>query len=482
MMKKINLFKAYLILLSIIIFSNAEAQQFVQAVKDYIIVDTPVVVLTDVKIVDGTGAPSKEHQTIVINNGIIEKVGNNNSFNLPLNAQVINCTGKTIIPGLVMMHEHMFYTVAIPGHFFNVAEMPYTFPRLYLACGATTIRTTGSIEPQTDVNIKTMINEGKYIGPDMDATAPYIERAGFDIPSMNLIKDSKEAGTSVGFWADKGCTSYKMYMHATRDDMKAVVTEAHKRNLKVTGHICAVTYREAADIGIDDLEHGFFPSSDFDKDKKPDSCDYAAADSSLRALPVNSPEMKSLIDLLVKKHVALTSTLPVFEPATGREIILGGGSDALLPELLDIVTKRYQRYVDDPKYDSSDLAIFKKEMVWEKQFYNAGGLLLAGTDPTGSGRTLAGYGTRRQVELLIEAGFTVPQAIKICTLNGAVYLGRDKKIGTVEAGKDADLVLIDGDLEKDISNIRNTEIVFKKGIGFDSKKIYESVKGKVGMY
>ena len=454
------------------------AQQFTKAVKEYITVDTPVVALVDAKIIDGTGNPSKTHQTIIIDNGIIEKTGNTNEVDIPKNAEVINCTGKTIIPGMVMMHEHFFYTVAIPGRFFNVAEMPYSFPRMYLACGATTIRTTGSIEPQTDVNIKTMINEGKYIGPDIDATAPYFERAGFDIPSMNIIESSDEAARSVDFWADKGCTSYKMYMHATREDMKAVVTEAHKRNLKVTGHICAVSYREAAEIGIDDLEHGFFPSSDFNTNRTEDSCDDEGADSALRSLDVNSPAIKSLIGFLISKHVALTSTLPVFEPATGSEIILGGGQDALLPEMLEIVTKRWNR---ENGHDSSDIALFKKEMVWEKEFYDEGGLLLAGTDPTGSGRTLAGYGTRREVELLVEAGFTATQAIKICTLNGAIYLGRDKNIGTVAEGKDADLVLIDGDIEKDISNIRNTETVFKKGIGFDSKKIFDSVKGKVGM-
>ena len=132
--------------------------------------------------------------------------------------------------------------------------------------------------------------------------------------------------------------------------------------------------------------------------------------------------------------------------------------------------------------DSASLKLFKKELVWEKQFYDGGGLLVAGTDPTGAGRTIAGYSDYRQIELLAEAGFTATQAIKICTLNGAVYLERTKDIGTIEKGKKADIVLIDGDIEKDINNIRNTEIVFKNGVGFDSKKMFESVKGKVGLY
>jgi len=106
---------------------------------------------------------------------------------------------------------------------------------------------------------------------------------------------------------------------------------------------------------------------------------------------------------------------------------------------------------------------------------------VAGTDPTGAGRTIAGYADYREIELLVEGGFTPAQAIKICTLNGAVYLQREKEIGTLVPGKHADLVLIDGDLVKEIRAVRKTEIVFKNGIGFDSQKIFASVKGKVGI-
>src|SRR5439155_9619927 len=131
---------------------------------------------------------------------------------------------------------------------------------------------------------------------------------------------------------------------------------------------------------------------------------------------------------------------------TGRELILGGGDSALLPEVKATVTTRWQNWQGK---DSASIALFKKDMAWEKQFYDAGGLLAAGTDPTGSGRTLAGYGSRREIELLVEGGFTAVQAIKVATLNGAIYLEKDKMIGTVQTGKNADRVLIDGDPEKD---------------------------------
>jgi imidazolonepropionase-like amidohydrolase len=456
---------------------HAKAQYFAPSVRKFITDSAKTIALTDVKIIDGTGSPSKTHQTIIISNGLIAQTGNVKDVAIPKNAKIINCTGKTIIPGLVMLHEHLYYTMMLDDYF-NVQEMPFSFPRMYLAGGATTIRTGGSIEPQTDLAIKRMVSEGKLVGPDMDVTAPYIERKGWDVPALNVIKDSAEAVATVNFWADKGCTSFKMYVHATKEDLIAVVREAHKRKLKVTGHIGTLTYREAAEAGIDNLEHGFFASSDFDPDKKENEYNYRKENQALENLDVNSDKMKTLIQFLVKKNVAITSTLPVFEPATTREIILGGGTDAMLPEVKQTVTKWWK---EDQNKDSASLVFFKKEMAWEKQFYDAGGLLVCGTDPTGAGRTLAGYGSRREIELLVEGGFTVVQAIKIATLNGAKYLERDKTIGSVEQGKNADLVLIDGDPENNISDIRKTEIVFKNGIGFDSKKIFESVKGKVGM-
>ncbi len=453
------------------------AQPFTPEVTAYIKVNAPAVAITNVKLIDGTGNPAKTGQTIIISNGKIQQVGDAKSITVPAGITIIDGTGKTVIPGLVMLHEHMYYTMPA-GTFFNIAEMPYSFPRLYLAGGATTIRTTGSIEPQTDLAIKRMIGEGKLIGPDMDVTAPYIEEQGYDIPALNVVKGPEDAVATVKFWADRGCTSFKMYVHATKADMAAVVKEAHKRHLKVTGHIGAVTYHEAAEIGIDDLEHGFLVSSDFDSLKTEDKVNDNEERQSLIKLDVNSPKMKSLQQYMIGKHVALTSTLTVFEPSTGREMVPGGGEAALTPQAKDLVEKRWQA---SQNRDQATVTLFRKEQAWEKQFYDMGGLLVAGTDPTGAGRVVSGYSNHREIELLVEGGFTPEQAIKICTLNGAIYLGRAREIGTIAANKKADLVLIDGDLDADIKNIRKTELIFKNGVGFDSQKIFESVKGHVGM-
>ena len=159
-------------------------------------------------------------------------------------------------------------------------------------------------------------------------------------------------------------------MDITKADMKAAIEAAHKRALKVTGHLCSISFREAADIGIDNLEHGFFVSSDFEKNKKEDECNGLLQDASIRQLDEHSAEMKDLMSYLIKKNVAITSTLPVFEPYTGREIFPGDGGEALALQIKEVVEKRYASVAGK---DSSAIRMFKKEMAWEKQFVEMGG-------------------------------------------------------------------------------------------------------------
>ena len=454
------------------------SQAFSEPVESFIAVADPVVAITDVKLFDGTGALPRPGQTILLSEGRIVAVGDSGQVALPENVVVIDGTGKTVIPGLVMLHEHLFYTHLFEN-WFDITQMSFTFPRLYLAGGATTIRTAGSIQPQSDLNVKQYINAGKMTGPKMDVTGPFIEREGVDIVSLNKIADSEEVARIVNYWADKGATSFKVYNNITREDMKICIEEAHKRGLKVTGHLCSVTYEEASELGIDCLEHGFMVASDFFTEKVPDLCDPFGARQGLLSEPADGERIDRLIDILIRNGTAVTTTPNVFEPFSGREIVPGGGMEALSPQLQERTINIYNSRIGR---DSVAAHLFRKNMTWLRSFYDKGGLLVAGTDPTGAGRTVAGYANRRTVELLVESGFSIPEAIKICTLNGALYLEQEDRIGSVEAGKQADLVLIAGDLEADIRNIRKMEIVFKDGVGFDSRKLFESVKGKVGAH
>jgi len=465
--------------------SCATAQTISPDVKQFVKVDAPAIALTHVRVIDGTGAPAREDQTVVLNKGKIESVGDA-SVAVPKDAQVLDLHGYSVIPGLVGMHDHMFYPMG-NGIF---GEMAYSFPRLYLAGGVTTIRTTGSLEPYTDLELKKMIDAGKTPGPKMHVSGPYLEGQGSWALQMHQLTGPEDAVKTVNFWLDQGVDNFKAYMFITRAELGAAIQAAHKRGAKVTGHLCAVSFREAADLGIDDLEHGFFVDTEFLAGKKPDECPSESEDPvGLAKLDASSGPMHDTIQYLVQHHVALTSTLPVFEQGSfsNRPTVQKRVLDALTPESR-AAWLQYRLRANDAAFlqrryhsDVSPLpAAFKKELEFEYAFSKAGGLLLAGLDPTGMGGVIAGFGDQREVELLVEAGFTPIEAIHIATYNGAQFLGDLDRVGTIAPGKQADLVVIKGDPSAKIEDIENVETVFKDGIGYDSAKLIDSVKGLVG--
>ena len=445
-------------------------------VRQFVSVDAPVVALTHARVIDGTGAPARENQTIVIESGVIRAVGDAGAVAVPAGAKVLDLTGRSVIPGLVMVHEHMFYPSGA-GAIYN--EQGYSFPRLYLAGGATTIRTAGNMAGYADLELKKAIDAGRVPGPAMDVTAPYLEGPGLPIIQVHALTGPDDARQTVAYWADRGATSFKAYMHITRAELAAAIAEAHRRGLKVTGHLCSVTFREAAALGIDDLEHGLVVASDFVSDKKPDECPAAGVTGSLAG--VDSARTAPLIRDLVAKHVALTSTLTVFETFTpGRPAASPAALDAMLPEARDQYLRR--RLAIATQANSPWATLFTQEMQFERDFFRAGGLLISGTDPTGYGGVVAGFSNQRELELLVEAGLTPLEAIRVATLNGAQYLGRADRVGSIAAGKRADLVVVRGDPSQTIADVEHVETVFKDGVGYDSAKLVESARGQVGLH
>jgi imidazolonepropionase-like amidohydrolase len=459
----------------------------VPELQQYVRVTAPKIALQHVRVIDGTGSAVKNDQTILIENGKIAAI-QPASKAAPGDATVLDLTGHSVLPGLIGMHDHMYY-IARPnydehGHSeapLLVPQMTFSSPRLYLAAGVTTIRTAGSVEPSADLNTKSAIDSGKLLGPHMDVTGPYLEGATSPFIQMHRLKDADDARQFVEFWADRGVTSFKAYMNITRAELKAAIDAAHRRGLKITGHLCAVTYEEAADLGIDNLEHGFYVNTGNDPDKQPDICPRTTGIPTLRNMDPDGPAAAALIKKLVDRKVAITSTLPVFaQGVTGHEPIQQRFLDTLTVEARDAYLKLREFVKDRPAAPA--LQLLKNDMRLERNFVAAGGLLIAGPDPTGNGGVMPGFGDQREVELLVEAGFTPLEAIKIATLNGATYLGVADRIGSVAVGKNADLVVVRGDPSKSIADIENVEIVFKDGIGFDSAKLLASVKGRYGQY
>jgi imidazolonepropionase-like amidohydrolase len=475
----------YALALAALVATSAFAQT-PDPLKPYVSEDAAVLVLNHVRVIDGTGAAPAEDQRIDIEAGKIVRVQSarlRNAF--PAGAKVLDLTGKTVIPGLVGMHEHLFYPTpkrasdGVPMY----GEMADSAPRLYLAGGVTTARTAGSMEPYVDLALKKMIDAGQRPGPKLHITAPYIGDYAGRIPQLHTLSGAENAARMVDYWADEGATSFKAYMSIRRDELKAAIDHAHARGLKVTAHLCAVGFREAAALGIDNLEHGIVVDTEFFADKKPEVCPgQDAEDDFARRVEIDSAPVQEMIRDLVAHRVAITSTLAVFEASVPNRPPMSKAArveKALTADAWAAYLRTRNSIAE--KNAPEDAALLRKEMQFERAFVKAGGLLIAGADPTGIGGVLPGYADQRGIELLVEAGFTPVEAIRIATLNGAIFLGEERSIGSIAAGKAADLVVLAGNPAQNIDDIEKVETVFKDGVGYDPVKLTRSVEGLMGL-
>jgi imidazolonepropionase-like amidohydrolase len=466
--------------LSFLLFSALAMGQgrWTPGTAPFVTVNAPVVELQHVRVIDGTGAAPLENQTIVIDHGKIATVGPAASTPAPPGAQVMDLTGHTVIPGIVGMHEHLFYPSG--GGVPMYTEQAFSFPRLYLASGVTTARTAGSLEPYTDLNVKKLIDTGRMPGPKMWITGPYLEGPRSIGPQMRELTGPDDAVRTVEYWVAEGVTSFKAYMNITHAELQAAVDAAHKHGIKVTGHLCSIGFREAAAMGIDNLEHGLLVDTEFHAGKQPDVCPNMNR-AEIAQLDLSSGPVRDMIADLVAHNVAITSTLAVFEA-------FDGDRPPVEQRFLDAVTAEAaigylgSRARARGGADAPALAELRKELQFEYAFVKAGGLLMAGADPTGNGGALAGFADQRNIELLVEGGFTPVEAIRIATYNGAKYLGETDRIGSIAAGKQADLVVIDGNPAARIADIRKVTLVFKDGAGYDPAKLLDSVKGAAGLH
>jgi imidazolonepropionase-like amidohydrolase len=267
----------------------------------------PAVALTHVRVIDGTGKPGKDDQTVIIEHGRISAVGDAAAVSIPPGASTLDLRGRTVIPGLVGMHDHLFYQLEPAAGSTSVVLAPRTFARLYLASGVTTIRTAGTMDFNADARIKRQIDAGQEPGPKIHLTGTYLQ-------ATTTAPDPEGIARQVAKDAERGATSFKAYTSLRASELKAAVAAAHERGLTITGHLCAVGFREAAALGIDNLEHGIALDSELDSEKRPDECpnQWAVFGALLRMEPGDS-DIRQTIDALVRHGVAVTSTLAVLE-------------------------------------------------------------------------------------------------------------------------------------------------------------------------
>jgi len=438
--------------------------------RQFLAFEAPNVALVNVRVIDGSGRPSRDSQTVVIQSERITAVGDTKAVPIPAGAKVLDLGGRTVLPGFVGMHDHLFYQVASN----RVYPSQESFAMLYLAAGVTTIRTAGALDFRGDLRIKRLIDEGRHPGPTIYITSPYLYAAG-EAP------DPARTAKQVANWADDGATSFKAYTSLRREELAAAINAAHQRGLKVTGHLCAVGFMDAASLGIDNLEHGLLVDTEFYAGKAPDQCpDQSPALGAILSLDIAGGSVRQLIGLLVNRGVWITSTLAIYETFAASAQLDPRTLDVLTPALQDLY-RAEQAKLEDPNAQgpSAWRSLLSKEMQFERAFVAAGGRLMAGSDPTGWGGIVAGFGNQRQVELLVGAGLTAEQSIRIASANGADFL-LDENIGRVATGLQADLIVVTGNPTVTISDIRNVELVFRKGLAYDPARLIAATHGTVG--
>ncbi|WAC03081.1 amidohydrolase family protein [Lacinutrix neustonica] len=444
--------------------SKRERTELDKNILKYVKYKSDVLALINATVFDGKGNPANENQTLIIVNGYFQAIVKKSEIDLPKGATIIDLKGKTIIPGIVGVHNHL-----------HIPRFPFvgeTASKLYLASGVTTIQTCGSASPQQEIELSKRIEQGKFIGPNIITSGPYFTGKGGN-PNMIIPRNENHIKDTIQYWTERGVRWFKVYRHTTPSDLKIIINEAHKRNAKVTGHLCSITFEQATNLGIDGIEHGLNSTSDFRKNKTMGICD--GSREYMDELTINSKEVKQLQQLMIDNNVFLTSTLAIYEASVPNRAF---AEERTLKVMSSFLKSQYRERRNDFDTQKSNDNIrekrLKRIMEFEHQFFKMGGTLTAGVD---AGRhVVPGFGDQRNFELLKEAGLTTEEAIKVMTSNGAQILSKPE-IGTIEKGKKADFVIIKGDVTE---NIRNVELVFKDGYGFDPKLILEEMDGKFG--
>jgi hypothetical protein len=462
----------FLLLLAHLPLAAQERPAISASVRSFVTVDAPVVALTGVRLVDGTGAPARDDQTVIVRGTRIAAVGPRGTTPVPAGARVLELAGHTVIPGLVSLHEHTYF-----GGIRHVVPLNAGAP-LYLAFGVTTGMTAGSQMPYQELNLKRTIDAGLLPGPRLHVAGPYLTGGPQRPGAFRVLTSAGEARRIVDYWVDEGATWFKV-MNGPSDVLRAVIEAAHARGARVTGHLCAVTFPEAAALGIDALQHGFITDSHHVPGKEPDAC--PPENMRVQAdVDLSTPHVAEGIRTIVEHGAAVVSTLGVYETfVPGRSRLDPRAMEMLDPETRREVEENHARLAERGFVVPERL--LERMMQWERAFVAAGGLLGAGSDPWGTG-FLPGFGNLRNYELLVEAGFSPEEAVRILTLNGARILGEEDRIGSVEPGKVADLVVIRGDPVSSPETIYEVVTVFLDGRGYDSARLRASARGRVGTF
>jgi len=397
-----------------------------------------VIAITGGNLFDVNTGTSGPNAVVLIENGLIKMTGKVGSVKIPANAKVISASGKTILPGLWDMHAH-----------FEQAE----WGPAYLAAGVTTVRDCGN-EFEYINAIKNAIDGGRGVGPNI-LKAGIIDGKG--PMSLGVIQaDTKEeAVKAVDRYKENGFAQIKIYSSVKPAIVKAICNEAHKVGLTVTGHIPnGMTLQQGVDSGMNMVNHEQYVYAILKRNKD-------------RSVDFEDSVSVAAIKFIKDHHVVIDPTLGVFELAFRNvkdSITNLEPAYSTLPSPLQTLFKNMGM---EPANAMKFQPVMQSMVTSVKRLYDAGVIIVAGTD-----MGFPGFSLDRELELYVSAGLTPAQAIKTATITPAQAMGVDKQTGSIEAGKQADIILIDGDPLNNISNIRKVSMVIKAGRIYDPVSLH----------
>ena len=412
-----------------------------------------------VRVFDSERAAIREDQTVVINKERITMVGPSASLSVPKDAQRIDGTGETLLPGLFDMHVH---AQALDG-------------LLNIASGVTSVRDMGKDIDELK-HLQDQWNSGAAIGPRMWKSGIIDGRGPFQAPAGLYADTVEEAQSEVNRYADLGYVQIKVYSSLKPELFPGIVKIAHARGLRVSGHIPnGMIASQFVEEGADEIQHINFIFLNFLASKVKDTRTperFTAVGANAAKLDLNSKEVNDFIGLLQRHHTTVDVTLAAFEGMfTGRP---GKVSPDYAP-VLDKLPAQVQRAAysgglavtaqNDQLYKDSYAAMLRMT----KRMYDAGIPILAGTDST------AGFMLHRELELEVQAGIPPAKALQIATINAARLLKQEKDLGSIAPGKLADFVLVEGNPAEHTSDIRRCRLVAKNGVLYKSADVYRAI-------
>jgi imidazolonepropionase-like amidohydrolase len=416
--------------------------------------------------IDGTGTEPKEDWDVIVCDGKISDIGQN--LSIPDEAKVIDLSGLTILPGLIDMHGHLYVNQG------NSIVNQRAYLNLFLAGGVTTIYSPGEFDAEGTIELQKQISLLKTNGPDILTAGPYFDHAPSQIPWIKGVNSIEELEFQFNLWKDK-IDGIKVYTRITETELGRLTKLADKYDLPVTGHLGSITASKAIDLGIDGIEHGIIGMPEFFEENF-DLSSIACQDADL---DLENPETESLIQKVIENQVYITPTIVTltmlsssYEPVTEWQKYV---SEDILASLSGL-----NKMVQDNQQIQNCLPnAVAKQNVMVYEIHRRGGLIVTGTDPVVPMLT-PGFALHREMELLVEAGLSPMDAIQAATLNAALSLRKEDEFGSIEIGKKANFVVVNGDPSKNISDIGNTIMVIKDGVQHDPAILRKSSLGKIG--